>query len=84
MQKLKGLWIPADILLNKISKLSETRYEKLEGLEQLAWVENGINVKVFFADYRGRSEMSGVDTQDDLSRAQEIIEKEGDFSNIYK
>ena len=74
----------ADILLNKISKLSETRYEKLEGLEQLAWVENGINVKVFFADYRGRSEMSGVDTQDDLLRAQEIIEKEGDFSNIYK
>ncbi|MGI6680856.1 MAG: 3-deoxy-manno-octulosonate cytidylyltransferase [Bdellovibrionota bacterium] len=73
----------ADILLNKISGLSETKYERLEGLEQLSWLENNLSVKVIIADYKGRSEMSGVDTKDDLLRAESIIKKEGDFKVDY-
>lgn len=72
-----------ETLLDKIGKLEETEYEKLEGLEQLAWVENNLYVKMVPVDYRGRSEMSGVDTEDDLKRAEKIISQEGDFPLDY-
>ncbi len=72
-----------ETLLDKIGKLEETQYEKLEGLEQLAWVENNLYVKMIPVDYRGRSEMSGVDTEDDLKRAEKIISQEGDFPLDY-
>lgn len=69
----------ASVLLNQIGNFKESYYEKFEGLEQLSFLENGLTVKVFIADYKGRTEMSGVDTEDDLKKAESIFLKEGDF-----
>ena len=38
--------------MKKIASLPEGVYEKLEGLEQLRWIENHIKVKCVKVDYR--------------------------------
>lgn len=72
-----------ECLLTKIRNLKETKYEALEGLEQLSWLENNIRVNVICVSYQNRSEMSGIDTKEDLLRAEQIIKNEGDFSKDY-
>ncbi len=66
-------------MLMKIGTIEESYYEKLEGLEQLRVLENGYKVKVAMVDYMGRPSSSGVDTPEDVDRAEEIIKNYGEF-----
>lgn len=54
-------------------------YELPEGLEQMRFLHNRIPVKIVEVDYHGRKSMSGVDSPEDLQRAEEIIAEYGEF-----
>lgn len=65
--------------LFKFKELEETTYEKLEGLEQLRFLENGMKIKVAKVDYGNFEGMSGVDSPEDVKRAEELFKKYGEF-----
>lgn len=60
-------------MLQKYVTLKPTYYEKLEGLEQLRLLENGIAIRAVPVDYQGRPEISGIDTIEDVKRAEELL-----------
>ena len=65
-------------VLKKISSLPEGKYEKLEGLEQLRWIENNIKVRCVKVDYRSYDKMaalSGVDSPEDVARVEQVLEE---------
>ena len=69
-------------IFEKIKNLPEGVYEKLEGLEQLRWIENGIKVKCVKVDYRSFTKMaslSGVDSPEDIARVEAVITEYGEF-----
>ena len=69
-------------ILRKISKLPEGKYEKLEGLEQLRWIENKIKVRCVKVDYRNYGKMaslSGVDSPEDVARVEAVLAELGEF-----
>lgn len=55
--------------LNKISKLTPTQNSINNSLEQLTWMDNGIQIVSEFTEYKS----FGIDTQEDLDRANKII-----------
>ncbi len=65
--------------LNAFAGLPEGEYEKLEGLEQLRFIENGYRVRVVVVDYKGYGSMSGIDSPEDVKRAEELFAKHGEF-----
>ena len=65
--------------LFKFKELEEGVYEKLEGLEQLRFLENGMKIKIAKVDYGAFEGMSGVDSPEDLKRAEALFEKYGEF-----
>lgn len=65
--------------LFKFKDLEESSYEKLEGLEQLRFLENGMKIKIAKVDYGAFEGMSGVDSPEDLKRAEALFEKYGEF-----
>ena len=67
---LYGYTLPA---LQKFLTWPEGTYEKLEGLEQLRFLENGTPIHVSLVDYKGRPSMSGVDSPEDLARAEKLL-----------
>ena len=52
-------------------KWSRTPYEMAEGLEQLRFLENGVQIKVIETEYPA----IGVDTPNDLERVRKMLEK---------
>ena len=58
--------------LERAASLPVNRLEELEGLEQLRWLAAGMRIGVVEAGKFG----SGVDTPEDLARAEEILEME--------
>jgi 3-deoxy-manno-octulosonate cytidylyltransferase (CMP-KDO synthetase) len=56
----------------------------IEGLEQMRFLENGLSIKAVEVDYKGRRTTSGVDSEEDIERVEEIIDEFGeyDFSSI--
>lgn len=48
-------------------------YEVQEGLEQLRFLENGVQIQVQDVDYGALPQMSGVDTPEDLARAEQLL-----------
>lgn len=54
-------------------------YEQLEGLEQLRVLEHGYGIHVVEVDYRGRAAMSGVDSPEDVARAEALIARHGEL-----
>lgn len=58
--------------LNKITQLEPSQLEKLEGLEQLRWLENGYNIKTAIS----HEESYCIDTPEDLKFIQKRFEKE--------
>ncbi len=52
--------------LARISGLAPGRYEQLESLEQLRWLEAGLSIRVA----ETHSQSTGIDTPDDLARAE--------------
>ncbi len=59
-------------------RLSEYEKSDVEALEQLRFLHNGMTVRVVDVDYRGRKTMSGVDSPEDVSRAEAILAEYGD------
>lgn len=67
-------------ILQQIATLQESYYEKYEGLEQLRFLENGIKVQVALVDYQGRESMSGIDAPEDITRAEALLARYGEFA----
>jgi len=74
-----GLYAYTYEALAQYFALEPGQYEDPEGLEQMRFLEHGIPVKMVEVDYRGRSGMSGVDSPEDISRAETIIAHDGEF-----
>ncbi len=68
-----GLYGYRTASLEKYTSLPEGVYESLEGLEQLRFLENGMTVRCVIVDYKGRPSMSGIDSPEDLLRAEELL-----------
>ena len=70
-----GLYAYTVSALEKFVQLEEGVYEALEGLEQLRLLENNMRIRAVIVDYKGRPAMSGVDTPDDLARAEALLKE---------
>lgn len=60
--------------LQTYKTLKPSHYEELEGLEQLRALENGMKIRAVIVDYKGRPSMSGIDSPEDLARAEKLLE----------
>ncbi len=67
---LYGYALPA---LQKYVALPQSLYEELEGLEQLRALENGMTIQCVKVDYKGRPAMTGIDSPEDLARAELLL-----------
>ena len=74
-----GLYGYTRKMLGTYVRLAVGHYEQLEGLEQLRVLEHGYKVRVVEVDYRGRAAMSGVDSSQDVARAEALIARHGEL-----
>jgi len=65
-----GLYAYRTDVLKRITKLPVSALEKTESLEQNRWIENGFRIKTAVTKW----ESIGIDTPDDLKRAEDYIE----------
>ena len=72
-----GLYGYSRTALDRISQLKQSRYEELEGLEQLRFLENGLGV---YAVPVAPSQLpsAGIDTPEDAQRATRVLQERGD------
>ncbi len=70
-----GLYGYARPALEKYIALPPSTYEQLEGLEQLRALENGMTFQAVVVDYAGRPAMTGIDSPEDLTRAESLLKK---------
>jgi len=73
-----GLYVYRQDVLKKLADLEEGFFERVEKLEQLRALENGIGIRVVEVDYRGRSHAS-VDHPEDVELAEKFIKEEGEL-----
>ncbi|HHT0593492.1 TPA: 3-deoxy-manno-octulosonate cytidylyltransferase [Legionella anisa] len=66
-------------MLEKYITLPESTFEKMEGLEQLRILENGYTLRCIPVDYKGRANMSGIDSPEDVVRAEALITQHGEL-----
>lgn len=66
-----GLYAYRSEVLHQITKLPQSSLELAEGLEQLRWLQNGYRIQVGLTDI----ETVGIDTPEDLSKAEEFLAK---------
>lgn len=64
-----GLYAYRAEVLKEITRLPQSALEMTESLEQLRWIENGYKIKVGISDV----ETIGIDTPEDLERAEEFL-----------
>ena len=62
--------------LRRFAALPESHYEKLEGLEQLRMLENGMRIRVVEVDEPDVN-IGGVDTPEDLALAERLLKEKG-------
>lgn len=74
-----GLYGYRPDILEKCVDLSEGVYEKIEGLEQLRFLENGFHIQCVPVDLKGRPISSGVDSPEDILRVEQVILKYGEL-----
>lgn len=74
-----GLYGYAPEMLQRYGTLPEGFYEKLEGLEQLRVIEAGYFLRCVPVEYGTRASMSGVDSPEDISRAEALIAQHGEL-----
>ena len=74
-----GLYGYSAKMLEIYCKLPAGHFENLEGLEQLRVLENGYEMRCVPVDYKGRASMSGVDSPEDVTRAEALILKHGEL-----
>jgi len=77
-----GLYAYTYNALKSYFELSPSPYEEPEGLEQMRFLHHQIPVKMVEVDYRGRKSMSGVDSPEDIIRAEAIIAEYWEFDNF--
>lgn len=70
-----GLYGYGHAALQKYITLPPSHYEQLEGLEQLRALENGMTIQAVVVDYKGRPAMTGIDSPEDLQRAEALLKK---------
>jgi 3-deoxy-manno-octulosonate cytidylyltransferase (CMP-KDO synthetase) len=63
--------------LQRYCALPESRYERLEGLEQLRLIENGMSVQAVEVQ-PGRIAIPGIDTAEDIALAERLVAEYGD------
>ncbi len=63
--------------LKQFTQLPPSKYEKLEGLEQLRLIENGMRIRCELVEAAPVSS-SGIDTPEDIARAEMLIAEHGD------
>ena len=63
--------------LRRYCTLPESRYERLEGLEQLRLIENGMTVQAVEVQ-PGRIAIPGIDTAEDIALAERLVAEYGD------
>lgn len=73
-RKHTGLYVYRREFVLRFSKMEQTPLEKIEMLEQLRALENGVKIRV--VESAGRS--IGVDTFDDLERVRRLLENPAD------
>ena len=62
--------------LKKFITLPESQFEKIEGLEQLRLLENGFLIRCIPVDLKNYLNMSGIDSPEDIVRAEALIKKQ--------
>ncbi len=72
-----GLYAYTLTALERFASLPESPMERLEGLEQLRFLENGMGVHTVAVEPAAVA-MSGVDTPQDAALAEELIARHGD------
>ncbi len=60
-------------ILKKFVSLPEGHYEKLEGLEQLRLLENGISVQTVTLKVDAGMAQAGIDSPEDVARAEKLL-----------
>lgn len=66
-----GIYAYRREVLREITRLPQSPLEKAESLEQLRWLQNGYCIRVGITNV----ETVGIDTPDDLRRAEEFLKK---------
>lgn len=69
-------------MLKQYIRLPESKLEQLEGLEQLRLLENGYTIRCIPVDYKDRASMSGIDSPQDIARAEALITQHGELLSI--
>ncbi len=67
-------------VLEKFCELPQGVYERLEGLEQLRMLENGIRIQATPVEIPGGQIPSGIDSPEDIARAENIIANRASLS----
>jgi len=70
-----GIYAYRTKVLKAITQLPQSELEKSESLEQLRWLENGYKIQVGVTNI----ETVGIDTKEDLERAEEFLKKGIDY-----
>ncbi len=73
-----GLYGFRSDILEKFCRLPQGIYEQLEGLEQLRMLENNIKIKTINIDVAEGMVQSGIDSPEDIKRAENHIKKYGE------
>lgn len=66
-----GIYAYRREVLREVTQLPQSSLEKAESLEQLRWLQNGYKIRVGVTNV----ETVGIDTPDDLKRAEKFLEK---------
>lgn len=66
-----GIYAYRREVLAEVTRLPQSSLEKAESLEQLRWLQNGYRIRVGLTDV----ETVGIDTPEDLQRAEEFLAK---------
>ena len=69
-----GIYAYRREVLHKVTQLPQSALEKAESLEQLRWLQNGFRIRVGVTDM----ETVGIDTPDDLARAEAFLAAHGE------
>ena len=72
-----GIYAFRSEVLRQVTSLPQSPLELAESLEQLRWLENGYKIGVGISE----SETVGIDTPEDLARAEEFLKQHPEFNH---